>query len=660
MPVERGYESQVGPQSAPAPVMVNPDAYGAGIGRVMEQAGAQAHQNELRAYQIERQVKADTEAADAAHKLALSRVATDQTVLDLRSKAGPGGAGHVEAVRQALEAQYAGLTDGITEDRVREHVRAQIDNQTAAVLGQEVGWQEGQRVGKILTDHQQVVSVSSNRIRTSHDDKAYVTETQALEDYVHSMVGIDDATREKLLRQGHQAYAIANLNRMFDQGQAKTAIALINSGAFNDILDPEQLDQARRGAEVEIRRDDALQRQQSAAAIAGAKEQVATFEARASNGLENDPGTMAALRDQFSAIGDTSTAEKLNGLISDNVFARQYDGQLPMQLQKDLSLLAGKANASEADQRQAAWLRKQVGPRAEAFRADSKGYFVKYGGQQLTPPPLDITNPQSVDATVQWVRTASRTAKFPVSPLTKDEAWTLQQAATRGSSDRMSVLGMLDHFPDVERDRAAEQILPGDAGFRQEAQMRPEARAFVFEGRGKLAADKTFLKPDPKTPEGRDKIALLGVMGAELETTLNHIPVADRTAIKRTAGEWLAGWLTKHGRTVDTLSPWDIRQAATFALGGHFERNRQIGGIGSWYGDAKFVLPETMSELDFVNNVARDREFQRKDGNEPSMDLRNAKPVWIGGSHYRWETPQGRAVLGKNHADYISNVVAGR
>jgi hypothetical protein len=67
-------------------------------------------------------------------------------------------------------------------------------------------------------------------------------------------------------------------------------------------------------------------------------------------------------------------------------------------------------------------------------------------------------------------------------------------------------------------------------------------------------------------------------------------------------------------------------------------RGRQIGGIGHWTDDRVFVLPDSMSELDFVNTITRDQTFKTQAGAGPTMNLRNAFPVWIGGSQYRWET----------------------
>lgn len=661
MPIEQGYDSQVMPTRAPGPVSVDPEAFGAGVGRQLTALGNAAHQNEIRAFEIQRRQTADAEAADAAHKLVLGRVDLDKKILDMRTNSQPGGAGHPEAVRQVVQDQYAGVLEGITDDAVRRRVQGQIDEYTASLTDRELVWAEGERVGKVLADTKSFIDTSANRIRTSPDDKAYGDELKAGYSYIDSL-NVDPGTKDKLRREIDQTYAVSHVQGMFDRGQATIAKSLIQSGAFNGVLDPRQIEALQNGADVEIRRDAAMQQQQNAAAIAGAREQVATWSAKAGNGLvlsEGEVQQAAALRDKFTAAGDTTTAEKLNGLIADNVFARQYEGQLPAQMENRLAALRGKAGASEADQREAAWLQGQVKTRAEQYRADSKGFFIRYGGPQTVPPPLDLGDPQSIGATVDWSRKMRAATGAPVNLLTREQAESLGQAARQGGQNRMSVLTMLDRFPDEERDQVAQQVLPGDAGFRQEAQLHPEARAFVYEGRNVLKGNARFLTPDKDT--GANAKTLIGIHDSEMEFALRLIPAADRNAIKQSSGEWLAGWLSKHGRDVNGLTPWDIRQAATYALGGGFERGtRQKGGIGHWTGGQAYAVPDTMSELDFMHAVERDRQARERNGEGPAMSLRNAYPVWLGGNRYRWETAAGRAVIDAKGHDYISTLVAGQ
>lgn len=172
-----------------------------------------------------------------------------------------------------------------------------------------------------------------------------------------------------------------------------------------------------------------------------------------------------------------------------------------------------------------------------------------------------------------------------------------------------------------------------------------------------LEADKKFLTPDKE--KAPNAVQLIGVANHEMDMALRAVPADNRNAIKQTSGQWLAGWLAEHGRSVDTLTPSDIRLASQAALGGRFVGGRQIGGIAHARNDTPFVLPDTMSELDFWHSVDRDAGARKPD-EQPAFSLRLAAPVWIGGGHYRWETAAGRIVTDKSGRDYISAVVPGR
>lgn len=673
MASEQGYGVRTAPSAGPGPVLADPRDFGAQLGQALDQFGQVKHQGEVRAYQIERQQTAASEQATFASNFAKFRQSMDGVVQQTRGNAAPGAAGHPDAIKTVYETGRDALLASITEDRVRQQAAAQFDEYGASLQSRESLWAEGKRVAKLVTDTGDLIDTGANRIRTSvHDQGAYADELKFGQDAIAAMQGIDDDTKAKLQRQMQQSYTASFVQGLFDKGQAKTARGLLESGAFDHALEPAQKEALMNGADVEVRRIDAQQQQENAAALAGAKEKAATLQAKAGNVplSEAEIAQAAALRDQFKAIGDTSTAEQLQDTIASNVFAREFEGQLPIQMQQRLSQIRGKANLTDEEKRLAAWLPGQISARSEMFRADSKSFFMQYGTPSQVPPPFDITDPGSVAATVQWARARKRETGADVALLTREQAEQLAGQARKGGQQRMEVLGLMDRIPDQERDAVAQQLMPGDAGFRQEAQLHPEARTFVFEGRDVLKANPRFMTPDKET--GQVAAGLLGIMGREMKLALSEVGEAEKTAMLRSSGEWLAGWLSKHGRDVNSLTPWDIRQAATFALGGGFERGtRQKGGIVHARDGQPFVLPDTMSDLDFYHNVERDRAAKAAKGAGPSMSLQNAHPVWMGrdatGDHYRWETtpPPGagsgpRTVVDVKGDMYVTTVRAGR
>ena len=673
MASERGYDVRTAPSAGPGPVLADPRDYGAQLGQALDQFGQAKHGAEIRAYQIERQQKAASEASAWGSASAQYRTNVDQQIAALRQTSKPGGEGHIEAVKAVYQAGRDSLLAGITEDRVRQQAAAQFDENMAATISRESLWAAGQDAARKVVDNATADNLSTNRIRTNPTNGVFAEELKTRLDQIASLP-VEPDVRDKLATAYQQQAHDSFIRGLVDQGQFDTARGLLKTDEYAGVLTPAQRGNLQNDIDVEDRRAKGMQQQEQAAAIAGAREQAATLREKAGHVPLSDAevAQAAALREQFKAIGDTSSAEQLQNVVADNMFARQYEGQLPIQMQNRLSELKGKASLSDSEQREAAWLPAQIKARAEMFRADSKSFFIQYGGPNQVPPPFDITDPGSVKATVDWKRKMTAATGADVQLLTREQAEQLAGEARKGGQQRMQMLGLLDRFPDAERDRVAQQMLPGDAGFRQEAQIHPEARAFVFEGRDVLKGDRRFLTPDKDRIGADTAAALMRTSHNELQVALAGIPAVVRTAIDSSSGEWLAGWLSKHGRDVNSVTPWDIKQAATYALGGGFqEGTRQKGGIAHARDGQPFVLPDTMSDFDFWHNVERDRAAKASKGLGPAMMLQNAHPVWIGrtanGDQYRWETipPPGansgpRIVLDANHDHYITTVRAGQ
>ena len=105
MPEERIYQSRVsvgGPQRA---VLSDARDFGAGIGAAIEQAGSAVHQLQIRDYRLDRQEKADSEAADFSKRFSQLRTDTDAAIREARANHGPGAQGHAKAMLERVEKQ---------------------------------------------------------------------------------------------------------------------------------------------------------------------------------------------------------------------------------------------------------------------------------------------------------------------------------------------------------------------------------------------------------------------------------------------------------------------------------------------------------------------------------------------------------------------------
>jgi hypothetical protein len=663
MASERGYDVRTAPSAGPGPVLSDPRDFGAQVGAALEQFGQAKHSADVRAYQIERQQNAASEQASFASNFAKYRQSMDGVVLQTRGNAAPGAAGHPDSIKTVYEAGRDALLSGITEDRLRQQASAQFDEYGASLLSRESVWAEGKRVAKLVTDTGDLIDTGANRIRSARDQAAYADELRHGQDAIAAMQGIDDDTKAKLQRQMQQSYSVSFVQGLFDSGQAKTAKGLIESGAFNDVLEPKQIEALTNGADVEMRRDQALIEHQQAQQKAALNEAIATAKVAMDAGQYVEPATLSTLRDQAAALGDTSTAQDLDNRIAENGFAKIYQGAPPNQIEARRAALAGKGNTTPAEQRELAWLQSKGDALISQANDDTVGYAMKYG---RGPAAIDWNDPATVQARVSWSRTEAEATGRPVAVLSRVEAEQLHETMAAGQKGRLQVLQQLDALPPVERMTAARQVAPQDVSFQHEAQIAPAFRATVYNGRERLVADRAFLNPDKKTAEGLNAQQLLGIAGSELDFALKAVSPADAAAVKDIAGSYLAGVLSAKARSVNSLTPTDIREAATVALGGKPLGRGQLGGIGHWAGGEAFIVPDGFTQDGFAMAAWRDKSAKAAKGMGPinpdgtPFDLNNAYPVYVGGGSYRWETRSGTIVKRKDGRPYLSEVAAGK
>lgn len=658
----RGYDSQVGARAQDVAVQVSPEAYGGGLGRSIGEAGQVFHQGQINDYKIQRAATADAEATDFARRFAEFRLSMDETVRATRNSAAPGGVGHTEAMRQAYEKGRETLFAGLTEDSVKRQAEQQFIAFGSSLLEREGTWAEGKRVAKTLDDAQVYSDIGANRVRALPDQNAYQDESALADAYIDGL-NVDEDTRRKLKRETHQKYAISFLNGRIDDNPA-VARGLIDAGAFNDVLEPQQLEQLRSGADVEIRRVQAQAEHEANMQKAAVREQIATLKEADSQGLEVDPARIDQLIQAAAAMGDTSAALELDGIKANNAFAKVYRAMTPVQREQRIAALSGKEKRTDQEDRELQYARSgAVSAMDSDFNNDPVGYAAKYGTGSSVPPVLDPADPQSVAKRLEWRRQYSAATGRPVPVFSNNELVPLRERVTSGAAGRREVLKGLDAMPSAERAVAARQIMPNDVSFRHESLIRPFARSTVFEGREKLAADRTFLTPDRKAPGGDRAHQLLGIARSEIDFALRNAGPEEASAVKQISEQWLAGWLASKGRNINSLTPGDIRNAATLALGGYYKPNGgYLGGIGHWAGGQPYALPDDLDHGSFQILVTRQRGMDDKRGEGPvnldgtPYNLNNAYPVWIAPDRYRWETPGGSLVKTAKGQVYVTRV----
>ena len=483
MPQEQIYQPQVAPGGTAGVPMASPQDFGAGVGQGIAELGGALHRHELDAYKIERQQRADAQAADFNARFAQAREDADKASIDARTNAAPGGAGHAEAMAKWWADRKATLTDGITEDSLRRSATAQIDQFGASFETQAYQFQEGARIGKVSTDTQSAADISAARAR--RDPTAYHQELGLAHAAIMSMVGVPADVKDKLLKHYDETSTVGYFEGWIDRDPKQVA-AQLDSGAYDTLISAPQAERLRNAAEARIHMNDAAARADAAHAIAVAREQLGKTEVqlRSGGGSYDDRLKLAA---QFDAMGDYSKAEEWRG---EAVTFKAATGTGSWNLEDQEAKLAeldAKRNSGGLSPTEANFykgLKQQHDGKVERL-AKPGGALVdlQYSGVRLTP--LDPNNPASFakrasDATIA----AQRAKRLSVEPLLPSDIPTYKDLATGTPAQQLQAIDMLKHFDDprVIAGAARQIAKDSDGAFRIAALLQHDVARDVLIG----------------------------------------------------------------------------------------------------------------------------------------------------------------------------------
>lgn len=610
MPQENIYQPQVAPQATAGLPQAGADAFGAQVGAGIEKLGDTLHATDIRAYKIERQLKADQEAAAVAARMATQRLENDRAIVDMRTNAAPGAAGHAEATTVMLAKQREAIGAGITEDDVRNRALARFDDYAASVGSAEYSFEVGQRVGKASTDVQHATDTTTNLLRTSTDPTVFARELKTGVQELRDMTGIPPDVRDKLIDDREQSYSLGHLNGMIDRGQAAAARALVDSGAFNGILTPEQVDRIRSGAEVEMRREAAATAHAATVEKAALADSVSTLKTLNSNGAEIPDGQLAGVQARLAALGDNSGATEIAVMRVQSGIAKETKPWTPKQFDTAINDLAGKAKRTVDQDLRLAYLRQIRGARTTQFNANPGEWAASIG---RPPPALNLGDPASIDARKSWARSIAAAAGRPVPFLSANEAAELSARASSSPKERLAVANELAGFGGFDAVTAARQVAPQDAMLGILVRLRPNDRAASLSGQDARKANPALIDGTAGN-DARDRFQ------ERVGGALGLMPQGDVAAAFEVARNLYADWAVKSG-----AQGFDEATFGSFihrALGG-----TKRTGTGEWQGgvgdhnDAQVLLPANATQNEFATVLARVNW---------AADDRNA-PVWADG-----------------------------
>ncbi|MCJ8159861.1 hypothetical protein, partial [Sphingomonas sp. LaA6.9] len=635
MAVEPIYRPQVDGGATAGVPRASADAFGAGIGAELVQTGEAIHRNEIRAYQIERQQRADSEVADFNARFAKAREAMDKASIDARNGAAPGGAGHTAAMRDTWEKTRAGLLEGITEDRVRRQAETQLVEFGSRLESSEYEFEQGARVGKLVTDQKDASDASANRASRMHDPKAFAEELSLGRQAIDALGGVPAETKEKLHKYHDETVTVGFLNGLNERDPA-SAIALLDSGAFDEILDPRQMEQARNGAQIEIRRAAAEADRQAAQEKAEARERINTFQKLLADGVPVPPeqiSEMQGLAIKHGLEGEIYDLGKANVVNNVNASSKAWT---PIQIDARIKALDAQISAAgdkvppelviERNQ-----LASILPTRTSELKNDPLGFAARNGTRF---EPVNFSDPASLDRRLSQAKAVTQSTGAPLTIFTDEEAAQLAGEIQTGKpSARLDVANRLARFGPTGALAAVRQVAPGDLVMERAVTLYPKYRPFIFRG-AELRKGNEKLAPKQETGDAFQEMA----GGAML-----RLGPQFANATLETARNIYASKATDAGDVA-----WNeqlFSEAIHMALGGDWSGGIRRGGVGSW-NDRQTMLPTSMNQGEFDRRIARVANFTgmvNPDGTpaDAATVKRRFTPVAVRDGVYRWEAPDG-------------------
>ncbi|MGN6124818.1 MAG: hypothetical protein ACTHOJ_17880 [Sphingomonas oligoaromativorans] len=664
MAVEIGYSRQVAPAGSPGPVQASPDAFGAGIGDAVGQVADTV-----------RKLRADQDISNFSAAFAKARADNDQTLHDLQNGAPAGGDGYHDAVVQHLDGQGQQLLGTIRDPNVRRQAQSQWDDYVSQQSGRAFEWQAGAAAAKTVVDAKQTMDVGGNRVMTSADPSAYADESGHWEAYVQSLTGIDEATRDKLSREGHQQLAVAQNDKLTNTNPF-AALTAIDAGNYNDVVSPEQLQAMRRSADVAYRRQ--LSQQKAADAQALQQQKVAndTAWAQMKQG-RYEPDQYYALADKMDAAQQAATAVEVRAAGTEIAASESWRGATPGERQAEIERLAAKPTLTPQEGQTLRGLKGQ-----QAWLADKSAIERMAYATNAKITPIDLSDPSSFQQRAQqldgsWQRYGGRKDFIIPGIDPVDQFKTLIASPQR--SDRVAA-AMAMQAAGPYAGAILDQVAPQDHAFRSATLLSvlpngQELMEKALKAPDAIRANPAIFKPT-KGSDGKEGPNFDTIFGRAFGSALQGLPADQRTAVYDNARALYAATAGDNGWT--ELHPGEVLRQGYFTLGGRETGLGWAGGFGNWNGQP-VVLPVGMNQAEFDRRVSRSSAAEWGSGVDqktgqphaalngapwvPSQnrtmstsELRSLTPTMVRDGVYMLRNGNNTFVTTKDHRPYLFDV----
>lgn len=578
------YRAGTDPGNTPAVPGVSAEAMGAGVGRAIGNLG-QATENFAQAVQ---QREREVEAADVGVRVAELNGEIDVLAQERRENAAAGGAGHTEGVIEEFDRRATETLAGIRNDRVRRAYSDQLARDRARILSREDGWQRGASIEHRVERVDRAGTLIANGQATDPTPEGLEAGLEQIETQVSAM-GLSADLTDATIREQQRKVVAAWGNAMVEINHG-ALIEVIDEGALNAYLEPEDIDRLRDGAMVEGRRLAAAERARQATVAAEARETLSLFNRRIAAGDEPSDAEFDEMAELATAIGDEGRLFDVQVARQEVRVNRETSTWTPIQFEQAINTLRQKGeDRTTAENIQLRQLEQIRASRVSEFVNDPHGAAARGGS---APPPVDWANPTAaqLDARASWARGfAQANGLVSIPYLSTEEMRPLEERLEQGAPGLVEVARTLRTQWGT---RAAGQIAQ---------QLQPNDRDLQLMVGLPITTQNLFVR-GAEARRGNSSLFDRQVAAEVFAEHSSAIPQALRPAVFEAAANISSG-LRDNYNEVDFDEDTFVR-AIEYAMGGTGPRNDIRGGLGEWQDDPIW-LPPDLTQGDFEERLAR-------------------------------------------------------
>lgn len=651
------------PRSMPTPDVANPGRFvAAGLQQAGNVAGAVA-QNELetqnRVAEIEHQQERQAQSADFAARFAQARMDLAEQIDQLRSSAGPGGAGHAQQVQKLWDEARDKLMAGVSNRAAQDGAMISLAEYGGSLVTSERRWETGRRIEKQRDDFG--VAVDAAGLLAARNPDQFIAERDRLRSLADGL-GLDADGTEKLKRYGDQKVAQALVARQAVENP-EGALKLLDSAEIQAMLgNSELVDQLRRGASIEQRRVEAEANAQAAHELKLQREQLATVRANLDTGA-GTPGDWMGLAARYEAIGDTSAAAEARAKGTEMAAAVGYRGATLPQLDGRINALVAKQGNAGLTPAEASELKGM-----QSLRQQQSERLNQPGGALLQTQfatgkplsPLNLSDPASMQRRSAEALAAAKTyGRAAVEPLLSEEVKPLRDLAQGGPAERLQALQAIAGFRDPAAILGAARQISGrdDGSFRIAATFlnAPGGADLVrgiLNGPDALRAHQQVFAAE-KAKKVFDQYAGVALAGMPADYASDTFDAAKHFYAYRMAQAGASGW---------SEDAW--RGAVEATLGGYTQGGEHKGGT-ALFNSQRVIIPSGWTAEGVFRRFARasgpewskaagNAQPQWPDGSQvTATELRGLLPVYVGGTRYAFRTRAGNFLGVKGGGTFV-------